>query len=95
MFDRLPNEMIREIFSFSGKWWLKRNIEPVNIEKLYQIKRYILIFVSSATVNYLIQLPITNTSSYELRCTYWRDGRFFSSNVTHKTKSDRMSWFTY
>lgn len=89
MFTQLPYEMIREIFSFSGKWWLKRNTELVNIEKLYQIKRPMPQYFSSATVNYHILLPITITSSYELRSTYWRRGRYFSFHIMHNTNPIR------
>ena len=89
MFDQLPNEMIREIFSFSGKWWLKRNMQLVNIEKLFQIKIPTLLATSSYNIqfsatSYRVLLPITAASSYELRYTYWRE-RFDSFYVIHNT----------
>ena len=73
-FDQLPHEMIRGIFSFSGKWWLKRN-QLVNIEKLYQIKRPIPIFFPSYSKNkhLRLELPIMTWSSYNLITTYWDD----------------------
>ena len=86
MFDQLPYEMMQEIFSFSGKWWLKRNTELINIEKLYQIKRPMPQYFSSATVNYHIRLPITTFSSYELRCTYWREEAYYSFLLLHNTR---------
>ena len=60
----LPEEMIRIIFTFSGKW---RRIDNrlLNIEKLFKIPRADPIFYPITSCEYLrVHLPITEKKEY-------------------------------
>ena len=91
MFSLLPDEMIREIFSFSRKWSLKNNKRLVYIEKLYQLKQPQTI-LHGAKIDYCVTLPITSNSSYELLFSCWIDTREITFNVIYNTKPDDNYW---
>ena len=64
MFHNLPEEMIRIIFTFSGKW-RRINNRLLNIEKLFAIPRADPLWFPITTCEYIrVWLPITDKKDY-------------------------------
>jgi hypothetical protein len=93
----LPLEILYYIFKFQKTWWLKKNKELVNIEKLSRIHRPIVTLTFSKVVlqsQYILKFNLS-TKSFEVMKLKGSNDRSTERNLASYVLSsyDRKNWF--